>query len=257
MIKFFRRIRYQLMSENKTGKYFKYAIGEILLVVIGILIALQINNWNDLKKDSETEFTYYERILEDLKLDKMLIDTLFQDGTKRINDSKELLLELNSGTKGKHYILNKFLLAVRSNAYVPRKATFTDLLSSGNLNLLQDVTIKNSLIQYYSDHEAIISQLNQNRKQIVDESFKIINTLGFGVQEFNYVKSQLEPEILKILPDVDWVNDKSNMSYKEFQNLILFNIAMSDRVKQHLTTILNLMDEPYQLLEEKCKKKDD
>ena len=47
MIKFFRKIRYDLMEKNKTGKYFKYAIGEIVLVVIGILIALQINNWNE------------------------------------------------------------------------------------------------------------------------------------------------------------------------------------------------------------------
>ena len=47
MIKFFRKIRYDLMEKNKTGKYFKYAIGEIILVVIGILIALQINNWNE------------------------------------------------------------------------------------------------------------------------------------------------------------------------------------------------------------------
>ncbi|MDT0559514.1 hypothetical protein RM697_12695 [Ichthyenterobacterium sp. W332] len=50
MIKFFRRIRQNLIIENKTGKYFKYAIGEIILVVIGILIALQINNWNDKRK---------------------------------------------------------------------------------------------------------------------------------------------------------------------------------------------------------------
>ena len=46
MIKFFRKIRYDLMNQNKTTKYFKYAIGEIVLVVIGILIALQVNNWN-------------------------------------------------------------------------------------------------------------------------------------------------------------------------------------------------------------------
>lgn len=52
MIKFFRKIRYSLMSENKTGKYFKYAIGEIVLVVIGILIALQINNWNESRKNA-------------------------------------------------------------------------------------------------------------------------------------------------------------------------------------------------------------
>ena len=47
MINFFRKIRYNLMEKNKTGKYLKYAIGEILLVVIGILIALQINTWNE------------------------------------------------------------------------------------------------------------------------------------------------------------------------------------------------------------------
>ncbi|MCK0178015.1 DUF6090 family protein [Flavobacteriaceae bacterium S0862] len=51
MIKFFRKIGQNLLMENKTGKYFKYAIGEILLVVIGILIALQINNWNENQKD--------------------------------------------------------------------------------------------------------------------------------------------------------------------------------------------------------------
>ena len=46
MINFFRKIRHKLLSEDKTGKYIKYAIGEIILVVLGILIALQINNWN-------------------------------------------------------------------------------------------------------------------------------------------------------------------------------------------------------------------
>ncbi|MCB0461581.1 MAG: DUF6090 family protein [Flavobacteriaceae bacterium] len=53
MIKFFRHIRKSLLMENKTGKYFKYAIGEIVLVVIGILIALSINNWNEKRKTEE------------------------------------------------------------------------------------------------------------------------------------------------------------------------------------------------------------
>ena len=52
MIKFFRKIRQNLLMENKTGKYFKYAIGEIVLVVIGILIALQINNWNEKRNNN-------------------------------------------------------------------------------------------------------------------------------------------------------------------------------------------------------------
>ena len=55
MIKFFRQIRFSLMSVNKTSKYFKYTIGEIILVVNGILIALQINNWNQNRLDSNQE----------------------------------------------------------------------------------------------------------------------------------------------------------------------------------------------------------
>ena len=55
MIKFFRNIRKTLMTEGKTSKYLKYAIGEIVLVVIGILIALQINNWNEYRKLKKVE----------------------------------------------------------------------------------------------------------------------------------------------------------------------------------------------------------
>ena len=55
MIKFFRKIRQKLLTENKFSKYLIYAIGEIILVVIGILIALQINNWNEEKQNQNLE----------------------------------------------------------------------------------------------------------------------------------------------------------------------------------------------------------
>jgi hypothetical protein len=71
MIKFFRKIRYDLMEKNKTGKYFKYAIGEIVLVVIGILIALSINNWNE----NRNEIIRLNRILDIVKAD-FVKDTL-------------------------------------------------------------------------------------------------------------------------------------------------------------------------------------
>ena len=76
MIKFFRKIRYDLMEKNKTGKpalpagrYIKYAIGEIVLVVLGILIALQINNWNENQKLETKTQDYYVQILDDLNND--------------------------------------------------------------------------------------------------------------------------------------------------------------------------------------------
>ncbi len=74
MIKFFRKIRYNLMEQNKTGKYFKYAIGEIVLVVIGILIALSINNWNQTRKEATEELKILSEIQSNLKQSKKDIE---------------------------------------------------------------------------------------------------------------------------------------------------------------------------------------
>lgn len=83
MINFFRKFRYKLLSKNRTGKYLKYAIGEILLVVIGILIALQINNWNEERKVQNKLLDIYSRINKDsltLKIIEVYDTMESQDG---------------------------------------------------------------------------------------------------------------------------------------------------------------------------------
>ena len=68
MIKFFREIRQKKLTENKFGKYLTYAVGELILVVFGILIALSINNWNETRKNKIAEADYYCRILYDFEI---------------------------------------------------------------------------------------------------------------------------------------------------------------------------------------------
>jgi hypothetical protein len=254
MIKFFRKIRQNLLLENKTGKYFKYAIGEIILVVIGILIALSINNWNDNKKNAESELNYYHRILDDFEMDKQLIAESLERANERINTSKELLLELDSGTKNKKFLLNKFLAAIRGDVFVVRNVTFKDLISSGNLKLLNDITIKNSLIQYYSELENKQAQMQQNRDENLKKIFELFNSsIEFGgIQELEYVDQILGSEVLQTLKQVDWTKDKDSEYYKKFQMELLFNISMVDREKQHLIAISNLMESPYDQLVNKC-----
>ncbi|NCQ59013.1 MAG: hypothetical protein GW794_14435, partial [Flavobacteriales bacterium] len=70
MIKFFRKIRQKMLKENKFSKYLLYAIGEIILVVIGILIALQINNWNENRKNSNEEIAILQSLDKNLILAK-------------------------------------------------------------------------------------------------------------------------------------------------------------------------------------------
>ena len=67
MFKFFRSIRQGFVNEGKTSKYFRYALGEIILVVVGILIALQINNWNETKKTQRQEIKILQQLQIDLK----------------------------------------------------------------------------------------------------------------------------------------------------------------------------------------------
>ena len=76
MINFFRNIRQRLLRENKFSRYLLYAIGEILLVVIGILIALQINNWNEAQKDHAYEVKMLSEIVKSLKADQLNLQML-------------------------------------------------------------------------------------------------------------------------------------------------------------------------------------
>jgi len=91
MIKLFRNIRKNLLNEGKTSKYFKYAIGEILLVVIGILIALNINTWNEERKEKAIVVNVLQNIRYDLISDTLRFSSILESIPKNLEESKSLL----------------------------------------------------------------------------------------------------------------------------------------------------------------------
>tara|TARA_R110002049_G_C8982883_1_gene548437 strand:+ start:72 stop:857 length:786 start_codon:yes stop_codon:yes gene_type:complete len=136
MIKFFRKIRQNLLSEGKTGKYLTYAIGEIVLVMIGILLALQVNNWNEIRKDNTKE----QQILRQLK-DEYTANLLQLE--QKINHRKRII---ETATKVLQYIdepndvdtdsLNSQLnVMIGSPAFKPIE---NNLINSGNILLIKN-----------------------------------------------------------------------------------------------------------------------
>lgn len=147
MIKFFRRIRQSLLSENKFSKYFVYAIGEIILVVIGILIALQINNVNETKKQRAQEIHYLKNLKTDLEMNIAHINTYIEQRKDRIASSKIILEHF----EGKPITDYEAFSTHCSKIYTWRKFfqinnTFQELMNSGNLALISNDSIKNNYL---------------------------------------------------------------------------------------------------------------
>ncbi len=254
MIKFFRHIRQKFLSENKFSKYLIYAIGEIILVIIGILIALGINSQNEQRKNNTSEAKYYCKLLADFEADIILREELNLKADERVKLSKELMLELASGEKDKSFLVNKFLKAYRTETYLPRNITYKDLVSSGNIKLLRDEGIRNSLIEFNGQLDDKLIILRENREELINEIFKLINTsIDFGIYEFDYVNDLIGSEVIATLPKNDWHKDPSSGYYKNLQKVLIFNVAIADRQKQHFEFINTLMEKPYKQLSDKCK----
>ena len=166
MIPFFRRIRKEHADDNQLLKYSRYAIGEIVLVVIGILIALQINNWNEERKERRIESRYLENLRADLKNDSL---ALLEIRAHRINTAKaaKTLLEIaNSGPIKDVYQVDSLYWAMGIWwEFIPNDNTFQELISSGNLNIIRDEKIKKSLIKLSKDSEQIAVDRDHMRRE--------------------------------------------------------------------------------------------
>mgnify|MGYP003642309183 CR=1 FL=1 len=196
MIKFFRKIRQNLLMENKTGKYFKYAIGEILLVVIGILIALQINTWNENRKLDEIKENYYRQIILDLESDKDYSESLiskFGVELKKYEDYKESFDV--PGLNAYKTIINIGKLQIGGQAIDFKTNTIKTLASTGNMNLLPQ-NINNRLITYIANQNKMLEGNNKNANAMLEIITKAVMS---GANQSLRERVLIHPELIKEL----------------------------------------------------------
>ncbi len=214
MIKLFPKIRQNLLKEGKTSRYFKYAVGEIILVVIGILIALQIDNWNETRIDTQHEITLLKNLQQDINLDKLDINFNIKYHKQMFKAELELLTFLQSDlTQPKTPIDYSTVLGLPLMS-VLHKSTFNNLINN-DIGIISNNDLKKSITRFYDYFVTSVlmleNQMNEYRtyadkKPFFFKYFKLDNNsklVAFGSDNNEY---QHNPNI-----------ERQNLVFKDIQ----------------------------------------
>lgn len=200
MLRFFRTLRQRLLTENKFSKYLLYAIGEILLVVVGILIALQINNWNENRNDRFAEKRYVNDLIEDLKNDSIMLNEIyvFLESKSRSKDKIAPILrgELEAIDSMPYHFNMQWAVQDR---FTPTTITIEELKNDGKLNIIRDTGLRRkivSLYNHYSKEEFAEDMFNQ-------QNFKL---MGLASQYFGNLLEPTPVELSEALQNKPFVN---------------------------------------------------
>ena len=240
MIKFFRHLRQNLLSEGKTGKYLKYAVGEIVLVVVGILIALQINNWNENRKDNIAE----SNILQDIKGS---ISTDIQQLKLRIElargDIHSANIILNHIGKNIPYndSLNKHcwvITTTKNKIFTPQISAYKVLESKG-IDIISNYQLKKQILDLYNiDYPTLQYEYENYHKNIHDYGRPIART--FFIAGNN-----------ETLKPIDY---KSLYSNVEFINVLKLIISNDNAIIEMLRDLIEKCQEIENAIDVELKK---
>ncbi|RNC87991.1 MAG: hypothetical protein ED556_02030 [Winogradskyella sp.] len=174
MIKFFRHIRKSLIEDNKMGKYFKYAIGEILLVVIGILLALQINTWKESRANRQLEIRYLTNMLGELRTDSVGINNKLNQ-VMRQAQTKNQFLDMVKGKTEVDSLFEYFKIQwAPIFPYKTLNATYSEMTSSGHLAIIRNDPLREQIIKTYNQFD----DLKENEAFFIDFYSEQITTMS-------------------------------------------------------------------------------
>ncbi|MGK0413275.1 MAG: hypothetical protein ACJA1B_001478 [Polaribacter sp.] len=233
MIKFFRNIRKNLLNDGNTTKYFKYAIGEIVLVVIGILIALSINNWNENRKTNNTIKSVYAVVKSDLLADIETIDKVFVAAQFRDSIIKQVI---NSKITYDDYLkCNECMQILYGFPDIKLRTRGLKLLeeNSAVLNSFQDNISVEIYDFYYYNHTEIDASINEVQDDYDDNQYYFKNNKPWFT---DYINAKVNVEFIEYaLTSTDYINRVNNF-YAVFYKLYL------DQLKEYRKDALVLIE---------------
>ncbi|MCS5491325.1 DUF6090 family protein [Algoriphagus limi] len=253
MISFFRKIRQKLLQQNRFTRYLAYALGEIFLVVIGILIALQVNTWNENRKLKKQKAILLENLRQDYQQNLNRLDLILDFLENREAYARQLLHLINTLPKEVDSIQTVFALerAGFVHYFNPTLPTYDEMKSSGTLSMITNKELKRLLSSYdtfleYSfrleDKNSTVIQSYADRiLRYMDPDFGTVNITDNESKDYAGVRFDLEamsndPEIQYLL------NTIINKSITE--------AGYKERIfRPRLNYILELIDEEINKLE--------
>jgi hypothetical protein len=245
MIKFFRKIRKNLLLEGKTVKYFKYAIGEIVLVVIGILIALSINTWNENRINEDRLKIYVTDIIRDLKNDTLNISLAIKEAEKRSETTKSFLALKNYDSlsiKDLEKSLETFYSKV-----VFSNSTFNKLENSGITNYGVFESLIENYKTYYNIKIPDMMSFEGTHNRAVDREDNYWRyeqkTYEFSYDEAldSYQKKEESKQNLIVLLQLPTARNILKIDYRRNRNTI-------KRLHNFKKQVITLIDESNQML---------
>lgn len=239
MIKLFKNIRKNLLNEGKTSKYFKYAIGEIVLVVIGILIALQINNWNEVKKTKTLETKILKELHNNLVLDidEIYNDVTYMDSINKACSTIKTYLETNDLPN--EYLFKTLSILRVTPHFDPNKSGY-QLLQSKGVEVISNDSLRNAIsllyeraYPYYRRYEeerlrfhalhsepVLLNYLHMN----FDLSSKYYGNFIISIEDYKKLKE--DSNFLKLLSAIAFensaVHDRGKKTEKHMRSLLSF-----------------------------------
>jgi hypothetical protein len=254
MIKFFRKIRQGLLGKNKFSKYLLYAIGEIVLVVIGILIALTINNSNQNLIIKEKEQTYLKGLKNEFQISKIKLNKLIEVNRHNLNSAKQILefiANKNEIPTEKHFselLYNTFSLNISFN---PNNSILNEMINSGSLKDISNTDLRIQLTNWISTLDDISKQemdLGIQRENALDifrrndNSLRTIFNLTGVNQQIGLPKVNNTISNLKLLNSIEFEN-----------NTLMFVLTCYSTEKAHYEPLMEDLNNILELIDAELK----
>lgn len=216
MLKFFRKIRKSLIDSGNSRRYLLYAVGEIALVVIGILIALQINNWNEQRKEHHFEKDLFRELSASLTrdIDDLEFNYQFHQGALK---SQDIIINWLESDQPYHDSLCIHFSKTLANTFFINSSGTYETLKSLGLNRITDLGMRDQISTLYETLYDTYLYMESDYQERIRNSINIINGKFFDVSEIYVVKGagQFYPDPGCMRP-IDVQDIKSDNEYKHF-----------------------------------------